>query len=73
MTDASAYANLNRTQILELQITADAEWDRAQRTGVTSAKKCPSCTHRIYEHDRTDDAEIRNCRDCGCDRYTRVL
>lgn len=30
----------------------DAEWSRAQRTGVTSHKRCPDCEHRIFDHSR---------------------
>jgi hypothetical protein len=69
----TAAADRRRERTLALQNIADAEWDRAQRTGVTSLKKCPDCAHRIFQHDQTDDAVSRNCRDCNCDRYARVV
>lgn len=64
----------DRERTLVVQNLADAEWDRAQRTGVTSHKKCPDCAHRIFEHDNAGCCEaVRCCRDCDCDRYARVF
>lgn len=61
-----------RERTLAIQNIADAEWARARRIG-SLGPKCPDCEHRTFHHDRAEDESVRNCRDCGCDRYARVF